>query len=184
MGNFYVSHIVKIGDADKVARLLLDAGRAAVVVSTDNEWVCIFDRDSESQSAEDIVACGRLLSSGLTAPVLAVMNHDDSVLAYWLFQGGEVEDSYNSNPGYFDGANAPPAGGDARRLCVAFARPTEERTVARIIGGTMPFEIERHQQLADTLGLPSASIGAGFRDAEGGAIDGVSEEDFRFVNCG
>jgi hypothetical protein len=85
-----------------------------------------YNEEAESQSMRSILAVGRLLSREVGRPVLAVLYHDDDILCYWLFEGGELVDSYNTNPDAFEEEKgAPPRqAGDREKPC-ALLRPAE-----------------------------------------------------------
>ena len=62
-----------------------------------------------------------------------MLNHDDDILAYWLFEGGELADEYNSCPGYFSGGDEIPAGGDATKLCAAFGVAAKAKQIEQVL---------------------------------------------------
>ena len=98
MGNFYVNFSVKGAEPRQVAGALQGAGRRSVVTPSQAGCVVAFDKEADTQATMR-PEVGSLLSRATNCPVLAVLNHDDDVLCYWLFERGELSDSYNSNPG-------------------------------------------------------------------------------------
>lgn len=184
MGNFYVTFSVKHADAQAVADVLRAGKRSAYVAPPARGYVVVYDEDSDSQNAEAVARVGKLLSRKLEAPVLAVMNHDDDVLYYWLFEGGKEVDGYDSCPDYFgedEDEDEPPGdtGGDAETLCRVLGVPEAVRKVDAILHGeeSSPFAVMRHAALAEALGLPKASVGMGFRYVENGELpEGVTKD--------
>ncbi len=166
MGNFYVNFTVRSDDPLRIASTLKQARRKAFVTPPVNGQVVVYEEESDNQDTRAIEEVGRLLSGELKAAVLAVLNHDDDVLCYWLFEDGQLSDSYNSRPDYFgevepDGAGT---GGDARRLCAAFsAESATDRVQAVLAGKDYGFALFRHSELVKLLGLPDYGVGCGFR---------------------
>jgi hypothetical protein len=164
VGNFYVNFAVKRAEQQPVADVLSRAGRTAIITPPQNGDVMVYDEEADSQDDKAIVAVGGLLSREVGSPVLAVLNHDDDILCYWLFEGGEPVDSYNSSPDYFGEGEDEPAeqGGDAGRLCEALGADADPAAVEAVLRGDYVFAFERHERLAEALGLPSWSIGLGY----------------------
>lgn len=181
MGNFYVNFSVKTTNQEHVVNVLRQANRVAVVTPYQDEYIVVYDQEAESQDAQVIVDLGSLLSQRLELPVLAVLNHDDDVLCYWLFEKGELLDYYNSKPDYFDGffdefedsdvssepdVSATEQGGDANQLCRVLKSDTNPQLVEAVLRGDYIFAIDQHFDLKDLLGLPSWAVGYGFNDVE------------------
>lgn len=185
MGNFYTNFTVNTGDADAVAATLQRDGRQAFVLPSDGNHVVVLDAASE-QDDEVVGHVGRLLSNAHGCPVLAVVNHDDDILRYWLFQNGQLTDSYNSAPNYFDETASEDRGGDAARLSEAFAKPSAREAVrAALDGDNFVFAFERHQALCAALGLPPSAVGTAYRDLERhGSVSGVPADQVRRVGGG
>lgn len=101
MGNFYVNHTVR-AEQGRVVELLNASKRTAFVSTTTSGPTVVFDKQCDDQDEAAIVELGRLLSAQLASPVLAVLNHDDDVFAYWLFENDTLLESYNSDPDYFN----------------------------------------------------------------------------------
>ncbi len=184
MGNFYTNYTLRGPGQQAVAAAL--AGRSAIVTPAKDGCVVVFDEASDEQNGEIIAELARRLSGELKCPLLAVLNHDDDILWYQLYLGGELVDEYDSSPNYFSapGENiSPPAGGDAQKLCVVFAVDA----VAKVEGilrksafadDGYTFEVERHADLAGALGIPSFGVGMGFRYISSGELpEGLAEDD-------
>ena len=188
MGNFYVTHSVKHADQQAVAEVLRGGRRSAYVTPPAGGYVVVYDEESDSQDAEEVASVGKLLSRKLQAPVLAVMNHDDDVLYYWLFEQGKEVDDYCSCPDYFgeddsdeydEDAEPEERGGDADLLCRVLGVPEAVEAVEAIIHGEegAVFVVQQHAALAEALGLPKFSVGMGFRYLENGELpDGLRQE--------
>ena len=100
MGNFYTNYTLK-GPSQQVVAAAL-AGRPAIVTPDQDGCVVVFDEASDEQDSAVITELASRLSRELRCPVLAVLNHDDDILWYQLYLGGELADEYDSSPGYFD----------------------------------------------------------------------------------
>ena len=180
MGQFYTNFTCRGPSQQEVASAL--AGRSAIVTTAHNGCVVAYDEASEAQDFAIIGELGARLSSELHCPVLAAVVHDDDILFFQLYEGGEVTDDYDSSPGYFDADAEPsaPDGGDAHRLCAAFGTTNVSEVSAILRKSTYdddgPDAADRHAQLVAALGLPPWAVGAGFSYvAEGEIPDGLSE---------
>jgi hypothetical protein len=70
--------------------------RKAVVTPEHEGCVVVFDEQSDDQDQEVIADLASQLSSELQCPVLAMLNHDDDILWYRLYENGELSDEYDS----------------------------------------------------------------------------------------
>jgi hypothetical protein len=181
MGNFYVNFTLKTSDADDVVDTLRQAGRVAIVSPANLGCVVVYDAAADEQDTGEIEDLGPMLSKQQKCPVLAVLNHDDDILAYWLFEGGKLIDSYSSAPNYFDGGLEGDRGGDADLLCKTLGKPGAADSVRDILeGDEYVFAFMRHKALCTALDLPNWAVGAGYQYLEGGELpDGLSEDDLR-----
>lgn len=167
MGNFYVNYTIRSTDQAQTIKAL--SGRNAFVTSPNKGALVVFDEESDSQDQGTIRELGKKLSKMLGAPVLAVLNHDDDILWYSLFENGECTDEYDSSPGYFDPDSEPesPSGGNAEKLCAAFGSQHVKET-QRVLGKSSyeddgyTFAVERHTDLVKVLKLPDSAIGFGY----------------------
>jgi hypothetical protein len=183
MGNFYVNYTLRGVTQDAVAKVLV--GRTCVVTPSANDTVVAFDEESDSQDQQVISSLATALSQKLCCPVLAVMNHDDDVLWYQLYNDGMLQDEYDSSPGYFDASAEPsaPAGGDAEKLCAAFgsANVKEVEVVLRkssFDDDGYTFAFERHGDLVSALGISAFGVGTAYASFQNDELpEGLSADD-------
>lgn len=165
MGNFYVNFAVRGSTQAEVASWLRKADREAIVSPTRRGATFFFDRDADRQDEEDILAVAGAVSKDLGCTLLAVLNHDDDILRYWLFTAGDLVDEYNSCPDYATDGSAAPTGGNAVQLCSAFGVAGVVGQVEKALHHTKyGFAVEQHSTLAKLLGVESDYAFHGFRD--------------------
>lgn len=183
MGNFYVNYTLRGIAQQAVADAL--AGRTCIVTPPANDTVVVFDAQSDRQDTRVIASLAAELSGKLRCPVLAVLNHDDDILWYQLYTNGDLQDEYDSTPGYFDSDAEPsgPAGGDAAKLCAVFGAsdPGEVECVLRksfFDGGGYAFAFERHNDLVNALGISPFAVGTAYASFERDELpEGMPPED-------
>lgn len=175
MGNFYVNHTIRNTTVEAVAKVM--TGRPSIIARAENNYVVVYDAESDTQDPEVITALGQKLSLDLNTTVLAVLNHDDDILFFQLFQNGQVTDEYDSCPGYFEGGDTNPTGGNATKLAEAFD-VQDELAIERVLRGEYAFAVHRHQALAEALHLPECSVGFGYKYLDEGELpQGLTEHD-------
>lgn len=164
MGNFYVNFATRGPQHDAVVGFLRDAGRTAIVSPTVDQVTLFYDEEADTQDDQAIVSLASSASRQLRSPVLAFLNHDDDILAYWLATDGKVVDEYNSCPGYFDDGDDTPSGGDAHKLAAAFVSSKVDEIEQVLRDEDFTFALERHERLAGLLNLPwnYSSLGYGY----------------------
>ena len=164
MGNFYVNFSVKDAEQKQVADALERGRRHAIITPADGGFVVAYDEEADTQSTRSILDVGSLLSREVGRTVFATLNHDDDILCYWLFESGEIVDSYNSDPDAFEEEPGTPPwqAGDPEKLRALLQPGADTAVVEEILRGDYVFAVERHEMLAKTLGLPSWSVGFGY----------------------
>ena len=181
MGAFYGNITLKGPSQQRVAEGL--RGRRAAVAPDVCGYTVAFDSACDDQDIKAIQAISSQLSRELRCLAFAVIVHDDDVLGYFLYQGGELSDWYNSCPDYFDFGFAKepggPAGGSADRLCAAFGIDTrqEVESILRKPSGKggYTFETKRHGDLVRVLGLPAFTVGMALASLDRGEYsDGLT----------
>lgn len=189
MGNFYTNITLRGSNQESITEHLTRQKRNAYVSPTVGECTVVYDEECESQDTRILEELAANLSGQFNCPALAVLNHDDDILWYRLFDAGQPVDEYNSSPDYFEGAEdeaPPPEGGDARKLCRIFKSeqsvPEVER-VLRAVDADYVFSSERHEDLAKALGLPPFSVGCGYNYLEEGDLpDGLDSDNLKHTD--
>jgi len=169
VGSFYTSHTLRGPSQAEVLAFLSD--RPAYVVE-DSRHVIVLDKECESQDGKALANLAARLSSNFHCPVLAVLNHDDDILYFELYEDGEKTDEYNSNPGYFEdeGDDDGPRGGDASRLAAVFDVPDADRIESVLRNTDYVFAMQRHRDLVSALSLPAFAAGIGYNYAAAGDL--------------
>lgn len=187
MGNFYTNITLHGPDQDATVAFLNAQRRAAYVSPTVNGCTVVFDEACETQDTEILEALAAQLSQQFACPALAVLNHDDDVLWYKLYDAGQALDEYNSAPDYFGDEEEGPrgAGGDARKLCRAFKAEQNLNDVERILRAADEylFALEQHDELVRALGLPTFAVGTGYNYlAEDETPEGLDASDLKHTD--
>lgn len=174
MGSFYVSFVVRDGEQAAVAAALKALGRTALVSPARDGYVYFYDAKADEQDEAEIDTLGEAISQQLDTVVLAVLNHDDDVLIYWLFERGAEIDRYNSFPGYFGSEEDEddgilPQGGDAAKLVRSLGASTSAKKVHEVLRADNEreeyvFALDRHATLAQLLGLAPELCCLGYQD--------------------
>ena len=188
MGNFYVNVTLKGPDRLDIAEHLQQMGCNAYLLPAVDSVTTLCEEQCDHQNGAVVSQISRELSERLQCPALTVLNHDDDVLAYVLYDKGERRHAYNSAPWFFDGAplggdfdlpydrassqsaRQDPgleslASGDAEALVGLFGNAADLAEVTRVLsGGTdvFVFAFERHEALLKALGLPNHAVGLGY----------------------
>jgi hypothetical protein len=176
MGSFYTNITLRGPHQDQIVEALTRQGNRAYVSPTVNEFTVVCDKQCDTQDTAIIHSLAASLSARFECPALAVLNHDDDILWYRLYERGQLVDEYDSSPGCFKGKTSKPAGGNAARLCALMGSQNVEAVAsvlhkAQGIKGYI-FAIQRHEDLARALGIPIFTVGLGYEYIELGEIPG------------
>ena len=74
------------------------------------------------------------VSTHLECPALAVLNHDDDVLWYQLFNSGKLLDAYISASDWWEDSSGPAPQGNPEILCRFMGVPGDQSRVKKILG--------------------------------------------------
>lgn len=183
MGNFYANVTVSGGSQNEIAGFLGNNGFSAYISPTVNNFTTIYEEQSDFQIIPILNQLAQTLSEEFRCAALAVMNHDDDILTYSLFQNGELVDEYISSPSYFeaDFESDLPKGGNAELLCKIFSSE-KKNEVNKILNDLeeYTFELDRHKDLFNALNLPQMSVSFGFNYIQNNQEFplGINKEDF------
>jgi hypothetical protein len=183
MGSFYVNATAKGRTQSQVHSFLAQMRRKAFVFPTINGFTTFCDAEAETQEPKAIDELGRKASVALQCPIFCVLNHDDDILWYALYEDGEISDEYDSFPTYFEGIFSPPKGGNAAKLCNLAGSMDKQAELSEILrrphgSDGYVLESERHADIATAIGLPSFSIGFGYRYLERSELpEGLDQTD-------
>jgi hypothetical protein len=161
LGSFYTNHTVRGPSQAQLLEWLHD--RPAYVSKSNGGVSVVLDAECEDQDGEVLASLASKMSNEFNCYVLAVLNHDDDVLYFELYENGDKIDEYNSSPAFFDDSaeSDEPTGGNAEHLCKVFDAKDPGKVEAALRGDYV-FAFERHRDLAVALGLPMYSVGLGY----------------------
>jgi hypothetical protein len=184
MGAFYTNYTLRGVSQRAVAKAL--AGREALISREQNGCVVVFDKLSDAQDQAQIASLASDLSKSLNCAVLALLDHDDDILWYRLYEAGKLSDEYDSTPNYWGTKGPdtlPPSGGGAARLCAAFQAGDAAvvETILRsssIAKNEYVFAMDRHKDLVTALSLPEFAVGGAYGGIVRGYFpQGLSKQD-------
>jgi hypothetical protein len=182
MGSFYTNITLRGPKQEQILSVL--HGRDAYVSPTVNGYTVVYDAQCEEQDLEILSDLAATLSQKLKCPAMAILNHDDDILYYQLYDAGNLVDEYNSAPNYFESAekSSGPKGGDANTLAKIFGG--DKTMIDAVLQKTISadgyvFESERHADLVNHLELPQFSVQLGYTYiAEGEVPEGMTVNQF------
>jgi hypothetical protein len=192
MGAFYSNLLVRGTETDQIISWLGEHKQKAILLPARNQLVPVFHLDDMPQ---ETMILARQISQDLSCTVLAVNNHDDDILSYWLHHNGELIDEYTSiSPDAYFGMEDPeeeedldeescgPVGGDAALLCQHLGgSPEAVEPILRdggAMGGRFIFANERHRELLKALGIDGEGLNAGYDFLSDGFLPpGIVESD-------
>ena len=124
MGSSFTNLQVRSTDHDRVVGAMQEAEVLPAYVSTPSTsgWISVYPRTTEDQDEEGLKDIAKMLSEKLGTAAFGVLVHDSDIFMYFAAENGLLVDEYNSDPGYFDGKNVKPTGGDMDFLA-RFSQP-------------------------------------------------------------
>jgi hypothetical protein len=197
MGNWYTNICVKGAAQAKVVATLDELGRRAYVTPDMGGWIIVYDQESDKFDLNELESLALTLSARLQCAALASFNADDDVLWLGLYEGGRLATRYSSAKEQFeDGGEFPQIPEVAEVLCRIFGAPGKKQEVSNILRrphGLLGLlsslfnvrlayivEVLRHGDLAETVGIPIASVGLGYEYINRGETpEGLSRGNLR-----
>lgn len=185
MGFFYTNIILYKVEQQPVADFLKNQGRPAYISPDKNDFIVVYDKATEDQNTRVLMGLTENLTKYFKCTALASLIHDSDIYMYWLYDKGQLLDTYNSLPGYFDpqGENILPTGGDVQLLCSAFqkqsALPKVQTIFAQVTrsiqsedwAGDFLQGEEIHLALIKALDMPSFGAYIGYKTLENEDFD-------------
>ena len=185
MGNWYTNICVRGAQQSDVIATLNELGRRAYVTPETGGWVTLYDQECDKFDLDVLESLALSISTRLSCTAFASFNADDDILWLGIYENGKLATRYSSDRKQFeDAAEFPPLEDVAGVLCRVFAKPEKSRQVRRILRtphgilGLLAaftrlrlaylFEVLRHRDLADALGMPSGSVGLGYKYVDRG----------------
>ena len=157
MGSFYTQVLVRNADEHRCAEVMRTLRRSSYVIPPQNNVSVVCDKESEDQNIDTLDSLAFTLSSKLSTSAVAVLNHDDDWLIFRLFNDGKFVGGVQvgHTPLSLRGPisklrNLLNPRATLLPLYVALLRP-------RI------FQLQRHADIVDLLGLPQRSVGVGYK---------------------
>jgi hypothetical protein len=178
MGASFTNYQIYGKNAAEVKLALASLDETQAYVSPEkNGWVTVYEKTSESQNEDIINKIAAALSRSLGAAVFAFLVHDSGIAVYWLYQGGNISDEFNSAPDYFDDLVSEEIRTRTRGrsdlllpLCIAGTTLADIDAILHPADG-LPLMAENIlTELAKLLGIDDLRIGLGFEYFEGEEI--------------
>jgi hypothetical protein len=185
MGNWYTNISVKGAQQSEVIAALDELGRRAYVAPDTRGWVLLYDQECDKFDLDSLESLALTISARLSCTALASLNADDGILWLGVYENGKLTTRYASDRKQFeDAAEFPPIEDVAGVLCRIFEKLEKSDQVRKILRrphgalGLLSyffktrlaylFEVLRHGDLADALGMPSGSVGLGYKYVDRG----------------
>jgi len=164
VGNSFTNLQIRAGGREPVVAALRFAGALPAYVSTGGGgWISAYPQCTEAQDAELLQRIAGAVSRRLGAPVIAFLVHDSDNFCYWLFDNGWKHDAYESRPGFFEGRDAPPEGGDAAMLMRYCGPGATREKIDAVLGEPPPHAEDQAGSLAELLGIRRERAEAGWK---------------------
>jgi hypothetical protein len=175
VGISYTNITLKGIDHHQVAAYLKNQRRQAFVAPSVNSYTVVFDKEADARE-QALQSLAVELSSSFECVAFAVLVHDGDLFAYWLYDAGQLLDSYDSAPSYFETAPSSvlPTGGNPEQLCASFEVAeslAEVRDIFERVAQTATADDwdethligdEIHDVLVQALHLPHFAVDTGY----------------------
>ena len=149
------------------------SGRA-LVSEPCNGWVSIWDEGGGRCGREEVARIAAEISRRLHAPCVSFLFDDPDHTCYWLHDGGELVDRFDSGgAGAFRAARRE--GGDSRTFARYCLEGTDPDDVQDVLDARPDFEQDRIEALAELLGIEPVRASLGYESIAEGAT--VLDED-------
>jgi hypothetical protein len=174
MGGHYGTIHIRTDDREPVREVLealaADGKHRFLIAPPLDGWVTVFP----NQNGQDSKISKKLSKALGDKTLIHCLVHDDDIFAYWLYEGGDLVDAYDSCPGYFSGKKTPPSGGNPEALRGLILDATKIEELSKLLKAErFTFELERQDKFAALLGLPHTD--RSYEYLQEGETDGVRQ---------
>ena len=135
---------IKGPDQLDVADFLENSFRDAIVSPKVQNCIVVCDKYLDDQDVSVMEELSARLSKRFSSPVISILNHDDDLLYYQLYENGDKKDEYISNPAFWDGRRSffsKPKGGDVKKLCSLFNPEADSKKISKILKRSVTWKI-------------------------------------------
>lgn len=155
MGSHYLNVQVKCSDRDGVVALLIKETNRftpSYVTGGDDGWVSIYPDDM----TVDTSALASMLSAEFDTCAFELQVAYSDVFLYTLYDRGVELDAYDSCPGYYDGGDSTPKGGNVQVLLPFCIEGTSAEQLTALLHPNSPREaagvfVDMDKQVAEEL---------------------------------
>jgi len=197
MGNWYTNVSVKGALQSDVVALLEELGRRAYVTPETSGWIVVYDEQTDEFDLGILESLALTISTRLSCTALASCNADDDVLWLALYENGNLSTRYaSSRKSFEDGEEFPDPKESAEVFARVFEKPEAKSKVLRVLRKSRGilgllslhfklriayvFEVHRHLDLTNLLGMPRAAVGLGYTYVnKGDTPEGMAREALR-----
>jgi hypothetical protein len=142
----------------------------AYVVRSSDRWTSIFPECTETQDLDVLKSITQSISKLSKSWTFGCLVHDSDIFNYVLFKDGVEMDCYDSAPGYFEGDETAPSGGNLEMLAGLCREKCSKEDLANILHSEDEdeylFAELRWYKLANLLGIEEDHAAVGFEYIE------------------
>lgn len=167
MGNKYANILVKATDPQGIARFLNDMERHAYILPPKKGYILVCEEACEMFDMEVMSEITQKLTSRCACPAVGLMNFDDDILWYRVYNQGQLVDEYCDDPATPGNEGNHVDERHAESICQAFGQGGKQKQVAEILSasGEIYFsQSARHMALGKALGWPTDYLQFSYAD--------------------
>lgn len=171
MGSFFTNVHIRTDDDNGVAEAAAAYG-SAYLTDSSNGWISLYPEATESQDYDSLIAVAVHMSKLFKCAAIGMLCHDSDIFQYILCENGKVVDQYNSAPGYFEGADFEPSGGNVDALLRVTTNSEATREMfLDTLHQEVTFAEDTVSEFAELMGIDAERALVGFTYAEQGEAD-------------
>ncbi len=153
MGLFCASIHLKTADSRAVKRAVSEIVDDPEVLDAAGGWVSAYAPGLLERFEAERKHPAAFVSHRLGLRSISFSVYDSDIARYWLHNNGELRDSFNSWPGYFEDAAPQPAGGDPAELLSLCEPGIDRETIRRVLRSDSVFADDIVAGVAELVGI-------------------------------